>query len=267
MKKSIIFSISSDIGYNLSLKLLEENHTIYGTYNTYSDNVKKLKELGVKLFKCNLLEDNEISETINLIKQYCSHWDNLFILQASMNPIGLLEKTNMIDWEKSIKLNFINQIKIIKELLDTRNLEITPSVITFAGGGTNNATKNFSAYTISKISLIKMMELLYAEYSNVKFTCIGPGWVKTKIHEETIQAKNNALEAYNETVKHLDADDFTKMDEVIKCLLWIIKSKKEIVSGRNFSVTHDKWGTKELEKELEKNSNMYKLRREGNQWK
>ena len=267
MKKSIIFSISSDIGYNLSLKLLEDNHIIYGTYNNYSQNLKKLEALGAKLFKCDLLKDDDIIKTINLIKKECSCWDNLFILQASMNPIGSLDKLNMNDWENSIKLNFINQVKIIKELLNTRNTHITPTVITFAGGGTNNATKNFSAYTISKISLIKMMELLYAEFPDIKFTCVGPGWVKTKIHEETIKAKDNAVEAYNDTKKHLESNDFTSMDKVIECLLWIIKSKKEIVSGRNFSIVHDKWDTKELEIELEKNNNMYKLRREGNQWK
>jgi len=266
MKNAILFSISSGIGYSLALKLLKEGYCIYGTYNTFSNEVQELQDLGVTLYKCNLLLDEEVDKTLSKIVSEVKNWECLVVLQASMNPIGKLLDINMQEWEDSIKLNFINNVKIIKELLPSRTTKVCPSVISFAGGGTNNATENFSAYTISKISLIKMTELLYAEYYDTKFTCIGPGWVDTKIHQETIKAKENATHAYNDTITHINDNNFTKMNNVIDCILWIINSKKEIVSGRNFSVVHDDWGKDSLNNELLENENMYKLRREGNKW-
>ena len=264
MGNAIVFSASSGIGHALCLRLLAESYTVYGTYKTYSKNVEQLKEAGVKLYKCNLLIDNELDELLVKITKDVLEWDSLYILQASMNPIGCLTNIDMKLWEDSIKLNFINQIKIIQYLLNTRTKNNTPTVVTFAGGGTNGAVKDFSAYTISKIALIKMMELLYEEFSDTKFTCIGPGWVNTKIHNETILAKDLAKDAYSQTIKHIQNNEFTKMHDVINCLMWIQGSSKEEVSGRNFSVVHDKWGDKELTKKLLSDSNMYKLRREGN---
>ncbi len=266
MKNAIIFSISSGIGHSLCLRLLNEGFTVYGTYNTMSEEVEKLEKLKVNLYQCNLLKDKQLDKTLATIKADAKSWNALFILQASMNPIGKISDININEWESSIKLNFINQIKIIQALLEIRSKNDTPTVLTFAGGGTNSATKNYSAYTISKISLIKMMELLYEEYSDTKFTCVGPGWVKTKIHNETLSAKNNAQEAYEQTILRHQEDNFTDMETVIDCLIWVVNSKKEHVSGRNFSVVFDKWGDESLLKELENNDNMYKLRREGNSW-
>ncbi|MFZ3053687.1 MAG: SDR family NAD(P)-dependent oxidoreductase [Sulfuricurvum sp.] len=267
MKNAIVFSVSSGIGYSLCLKLIQEGYSVFGTYKTFSDDVQNLKELGVNLYQSDLLIDVELDKTIKFIKEDVKTWDALFILQATMNPIGKLLDIDMQQWEESIKLNFVNQIKIIHLLLDNRTKRAVPTIITFAGGGTNSGVSKFSAYTISKISLIKMMELLYEEYPDTKFVCVGPGWVKTKIHNETIQAKGNAVEAYTETMKHLDEDNFTDINKVVDCLFWIVNANKEHVSGRNFSVAFDDWGSDFLNHELKNNCNMYKLRREGNQWK
>ena len=266
MKNAIVFSASSGIGYFLCLRLISEGYNVFGTYKTFSDDVQNLKELGVNLYQADLLIDVEPDKTIKRIKEDVKTWDVLFILQATMNPVGKLLDVDMHQWEESIKLNFVNQIKIIHFLLDSRVKNTVPTIITFAGSGTNSAVSKFSAYTISKISLIKMMELLYEEYPDTKFVCIGPGWVKTKIHNEVIKAKENAVEAYAETIKHLDANDFTDINKVIDCLFLIVNANKEHVSGRNFSVAFDDWGSDSLNHELKNNSNMYKLRREGNSW-
>ena len=264
MKNAIVFSASSGIGHALCLKLISDGYTVFGTYKTFSQDVQNLKQLGVRLYEADLLVDEQIQESIQCIKKDAKTWDALFMLQATMNPIGKLLEIDMYKWEESVTLNFVNQIKIIHLLLNCRQKSAVPSIITFAGGGTNGAVSKFSAYTISKISLIKMMELLYEEYPDTKFVCVGPGWVNTKIHNETIQAKESAQEAYCETIRHLDENNFTDINKVVDCVLWILNADKECVSGRNFSVAFDDWGSDALNRKLKNNSNMYKLRREGN---
>jgi len=53
---------------------------------------------------------------------------------------------------------------------------------------------------------------------------------------------------------------------VLDCCDWLISSPKKIVSGRNFSVVFDMWGSKELEEKLEQEPDMYKLRRYQNEF-
>jgi NAD(P)-dependent dehydrogenase (short-subunit alcohol dehydrogenase family) len=142
--------------------------------------------------------------------------------------------------------------------------DLLPTVIFFAGGGTNSAPINFSAYTLSKIALIKAVELLDAEHQGLCFTIIGPGWVKTKIHSETLRAGKASGQAHKETSRRLELGEFTPMSQVIDCCDWLLNSSKDVIGGRNFSVVHDPWGNDYLNKTLRDNPDMYKLRRHGN---
>ena len=172
------------------------------------------------------------------------------------------------EWEESLKVNFISQLHIIHQLLPTRHTQtaLGPIVLLFAGGGTNSAPKNYSAYTISKIALIKMCELLDAEIPDTRFAVVGPGWVKTKIHGNTLKAGMRAGANYQSTIDKLASNDCTPMDEIMDCCDWLVDAPRELVSGRNFSVVFDKWGNETLSKMLEGNPDMYKLRRYGNDW-
>jgi NAD(P)-dependent dehydrogenase (short-subunit alcohol dehydrogenase family) len=134
-----------------------------------------------------------------------------------------------------------------------------------AGGGTNSAMLNYSAYCVSKIGLIKMCELLDAEYEDLKIQIIGPGFVRTKTHYETLKAKQMAGSNYERVKEFMDSgEQGTSFEDIYRCLKWIDSSEKKVTSGRNFSVVHDSWGNEVLEAELTKNLDMYKLRRKGN---
>jgi len=163
-------------------------------------------------------------------------------------------------------LNFLNQLRLLHRLLPFRNQNTTEkSVLFFAGGGTNNPVNHYSAYTISKIALIKSCELLDSEISDVKFSIIGPGWVKTKIHNSTLlSGEEMAGKNYLKTKQKLDSDECVPINQVIDSFEWVLSQPKKIVGGRNFSTVFDRWGSAELIKQLLSDENMYKLRRHKN---
>jgi short-subunit dehydrogenase len=258
----LIISLSSDIGYYLAQKWRIE-HDLAGTYRTFKDSLQNLNDNAVELFHCDLGDTNSITQCSKLLSAKCP-WDCLIICPATMEPIDNFENCNFTEWAKSIETNFTSQMQILHYLLPFRNQDITSSVILFAGGGTNSATPKFSAYTTSKIAQIKMCELLDAEINNCKFTIIGPGWVKTKIHEETLAAKNKAEDAYKRTVDTYASEQWTPMQDIAECCEWIMKTPKNVVGGRNFSIVHDSWGTKDLESALANDPHLYTLRRHGN---
>jgi NAD(P)-dependent dehydrogenase (short-subunit alcohol dehydrogenase family) len=264
MKKIVIQSISSDIGYSLALHWLGIGHTVSGTYRTNSPNIEALKAKGVKLFQCDLQNQSAIDACAKWVNDM-GRWDIFVIGAGNQVPVGDFEKINFDEWESSIYQNFTGQLRLIHGVLASRNSigNSLPTVLMFAGGGTNNATKKYSAYTVSKIACIKMCELLQAEIEDCIFSIIGPGWVKTKIHDATLDAKEMAGENYLKTKEMLAGDLCNPMERVISCCDWLVGSKKALVGGRNFSVVHDPWDSLLIEKILE-DDNSFKLRRSGN---
>jgi len=268
---AIVISITSDIAQSLAEDWYEKKWNIFGTYRSENEYINSLDEEKKSRFvSCDLTKPHTVDQSIEFLKEQCPSWDVLLFAPGTLKPIGTFEDVSFDQWEECLQINFLKPLKILHGLLKTKNKKSSlrqPSVIFFAGGGTNNAVLNYSGYTVSKIALIKMCELLSAEIPDTRFTIIGPGWVHTKIHQETIQVGREVVsDHYDKAVDHLENKRGTPPNSIIDCINWVISSQVKEVTGRNYSVVYDRWGTKELEDELIKDPDMYKLRRCKNDW-
>jgi NAD(P)-dependent dehydrogenase (short-subunit alcohol dehydrogenase family) len=267
MAKIIIISISSDIGTALAAHWRRHGHNVAGTFRTPNAELSKLSDYDCHLIHCDLLDKGSIDSAV--MSLLCTHgaWDVLVVAPGTQDPVGPFAQCDFENWSKSVHANFISQLRMVHQLIPHRNTSghQLPLILFFAGGGTNNATLNYSAYTVSKIALMKMTELLDAEIDNARFCILGPGWVKTKIHNSTIEAGDLAGSNYSKTLTMLEGEDCVPMEKVIACCDWLLSAPRDVISGRNFSVKFDNWGDENLSDCLRQDGNMYKLRRSGNE--
>jgi NAD(P)-dependent dehydrogenase (short-subunit alcohol dehydrogenase family) len=263
IKKAILVSITSGIGEALAERLLKNDWHLSGTTRNPALNSKRNFPDLVFVAKCNLDFPDEIDQACEEIISRLEDWDALVLCAGSMEPIGAFNEIDYNDWEKSFRANFFGQLRFVRNLLKFKSTrhKLGPSIIFFAGGGSNGAPLNYSAYTISKIALTKMCELLDAENKDCRFTIIGPGWVDTKIHQETLRAGIAAGTSLEKTKEMLANGKWVPMDNVLDCIEWVLESPKSIVGGRNFSVANDQWQSDDLANKIIDDENMYKLRR------
>lgn len=265
MKKAVIISLSSDIATALAKELLAEGFDLVGT--TRSANFTLIPS--DKLVLLDLKDREATKKGAEKLKTLGSEWDLLVCGAGSLDPVGKFTDVSFEEWQEALEINLMSQLKIVHALLPERNKNSSlpvPTVLFFAGGGTNNAPTHYSSYILSKIALTKMCELLAAELPDTRFIIIGPGWVKTKIHESTFAAAEKAGPHLAKAEQVFREGAFVPMEKVVNCCLHLIKTPHHAVSGRNFSVQYDSWHTEELAKELIVNPDMYKLRRSGNEW-
>lgn len=197
--------------------------------------------------KCHLLQD----------------WDCLISFIGSQAPIGAIHLCDPLDIIHGVNINFTYQYALLSECLRFRNLNSPTKVLFFAGGGTNSAPVLYSTYISSKIALIKLTELIYAEYPDVHSTIIGPGWVKSKIHETTLSdlGQQHTPHSYLETKRRFEQNDFVPLDMVIDCLATIISEPSSKYAGRNISVQHDPWKSTNFLSSSTSSDSLFKLRR------
>ena len=260
MTKSLIIGISSGIGSALAEELNNQGHDIHGTTRAIKSDM--LRGENKQLYYCDLKSIPSMDKFINSFSSKNS-WDNLIVCPAQMEPIGNFEGTEIDDWLETFNVNFNSQVYLLHKLLKYKSNKLS-RVIFFAGGGVNGVTPNYSCYTTSKIAMIKLIELLDYELKDVIFTILGPGWVKTKIHDQSIDPKHKDLPSYRETQKRLKENNFIEMRKVISSIRWILEQPKEIVGGRNFSTAHDPWENPKLIEMLRSDHHAYKLRRHRN---
>lgn len=267
LPKRIIVSASSEIGHALAANWLAAGCQVHGTYRTPSAAVDQLSASGAKMSPCELADAASILRSCHDLREQLPDWDVLVLAAGTIEPIGPFVDGNFAEWSKSIQANFTGQMHVLHELLPARRRggALPPLALLFAGGGTNNATVNYSAYTLSKIALIKAVELLAAEVIDCRFAIVGPGWVKTKIHQATLLAGQRAGDAFRRTRERLAGNDCVSMERVVACCNWLVQAPTEVINGRNFSTAFDAWGDPRLSDLLRCDRDMFKLRRAGNE--
>lgn len=258
---AIILSVTSDIGAELALRWARQGVHVRGTYRTSSKVLSKLDKAGVELIQCDLENKAEIDAAAGLVTR--TPWSRLVLAAGTQEPIGLFGDVSFDEWAESLGINLIGQLRFLHACLATSSPGKS-RILFFAGGGTNRATLNYSAYTLAKIASIKMVELLAEEYPELCFTILGPGWVKTKIHDSTLSSPGRSGDNYATTLRHFEQNDFFPIEDLMKCIDWLFQEDTFLISGRNFSAVHDAWGSDSLNLALRQDRNLYKLRRAGN---
>ncbi|MFH1607980.1 MAG: SDR family oxidoreductase [archaeon] len=268
-KNVVIISITSDIGTALAKKYSEKGYNVVGTYKSKGrlDELKKIPNC--HFFYCDMLNKKSVDDFIKNYKKLDLNWNIFISCPGTQKPIGKFFNCNFNEWSDSVHINSIEQLRALHGLYPLRNQDKVSNVVFFAGGGTNNAFPNYSAYTVSKIMLIKMCELIDSEAEDLNVFIIGPGMTKTKMHYETLSEgrEKSGEENYNKTAEFMGKEEGTSMEDIFGCIEWLCEKGRQTCGGRNFSVVYDKWGNDKLAETLMSNLNMYKLRRTGNEIK
>lgn len=263
IKTILVLGVNADIGFNIASFFKNDGYNVIGTYIILDRKKKKnLEELKINLIKLDVTNQKSQINFIKVIKKKKIKWDVFFSSVGTSLPISRFFSSSFTKWENSININFIGQLKALHSIYPFKRENKTCSIVFLAGGGTNNPMRCYSAYCVSKIALIKMCELIDDEYLDLKPFIIGPGFVKTKTHYETLNAGLKAEKNFKRVKEFMESkSQGTKFEDIYKCIRWGMSKSKKVISGRNFSVVHDDWNSKSLELSLKNDTNMYKLRR------
>lgn len=264
MSVALIAGITSGIGSALASHLREQGWNVYGT--SRRPDVDGLADIADEVVACDFSEAASIDQTSEVLTETMPPWDLLVVAPGTMLPIGRFADVDIDEWSASLGVNLVSQLRLVHRMTAHANTapDRTPLCLFFAGGGTNSAPVALSAYTLSKVALTKATELLDAEHEDIAFAILGPGWVRTPIHEEMLQSTTAPTALIEETQRRLDGDDFIEMDRVVEAVDWIIEQPKSVVGGRNFSVSGDAFSDPGFAAFLLDDPNRLKLRRLGN---
>jgi len=263
MTNIIILGVSADIGQNICRLFQRDGAQILGTYRNEFPEQNSLSQLnGVTLLQCDLTRPEDVARLAVVVADSKFYWNVIFSSVGTSEPIGRFFELNFDDWARSIEVNMMSQLRAIHALYATRDKSQKVDIALLAGGGTNNPFRCYSAYCVAKIALIKMCELLDDEAEDINAFILGPGFVKTKTHHETLRAGAKAEQNLARVEKFMSSMDHgTAYEDIYSCLEWSRKVGKNVVGGRNLSVVHDDWGADDLAIALKNDKNMYKLRR------
>jgi NAD(P)-dependent dehydrogenase (short-subunit alcohol dehydrogenase family) len=260
---AIVLGITADIGRGLTKHLLRDGWRVIGIGRAL-DRVDDLHGTpNLDLYRCDAASADSVKALATTLRDGGVGWDLLLSSVGTMEPIGPFFDLDFEAWARSVDVNFTDQLRVLHALWPLRRPGKAVDIMLMAGGGTNNPFRNYSAYCVSKIALIKMCELIDDEATEANAFIIGPGYTKTRIHEETLRAgPKSAGDGYYKTLALLE-NQGTTIDEIYDHMRWCMAQGREVAGGRNFSTVHDAWrdGGLKLANALAADQNAFRLRR------
>lgn len=261
-----ILALSSDIGVALARHYLGQGATVLGTYRSELP-ADLLANPRLRACACDLAAPSTTHVLTEFLRAAAQPWKVFISCVGQLSPVGKFLAVPFDAWETSVQINSTAQLRALHAAYPFRRTGGEVAVVFFAGGGTNSPFTSYSAYCLGKIALIKMCELLDDEAPEINAFIVGTGWVRTKIHAQTLDAGAAAGANFTTTQRFLaDGQIGTSYADIAAMIDWGCAQGRSITGGRNFSVVHDAWrdGGQALAATLQASSQHYKLRRQGN---
>ncbi len=179
----LIVGGSSDIGYELSKKLIQHDDIII-TYNT-KKNLKKINSINKKItyLKLDLTKQKEIDLFIKKNQKLLK--DIKFINLATAKADKLIINLNSKETENVFKINVLSNIYLSKKILSLMIKQNYGRFIFFTSKRASRGDVGISLYSSTKEAISGFSRCLAKEYANYNITsnCIKLGYFKTKLFQ------------------------------------------------------------------------------------
>lgn len=261
-----ILSASADVGAAMAAMYADEGWDVVGTYRSKGPAEALEGRPTVTLLPCDVASRASVRAMVERYRTLERPWDVFVSAVGVLEPIGPWTELDFDAWEQSLIVNSTAQLRVLHALYPLRRPGREVHAAFFAGGGTNNPFTNYSAYCVSKILLIKMCELLDDEVPDLNAFIVGPGFLPTKIHQQTFDHAEDAGANVEKTRAFYRAPEkAASYRDIYDCVNWCIAQGRAVVGGRNIAAVHDPWrsGGEALAASLRGNPNTYRLRRAG----
>ncbi len=266
----IIFGASGSIGSYLLEMYFKNNHNLL----LFVKDKKRLKDLKKKyqtkksqIIKFETLDFNKFQDLKVKIKRNKNFFKKTNLIITTIGIQGEIKNffdLNIEKFNNTFKINFFSQVLLFRNIYQYIRDNKNTLIILFSGGGVTGSRPNFSPYVLSKIALVKLVEILSFELKNknLRINAVSPGIIDSKMTKEILgkSKKNVDLNEIKKIKKEIQ-NSRKSLERVYNLINFLIKKGKKI-SGKIISSRWDQynnWNKKYIKKLT--NQNIYTLRR------
>jgi NAD(P)-dependent dehydrogenase (short-subunit alcohol dehydrogenase family) len=190
--------------------------------------------------------------------------DGLVCAAAVLGPIGPPGSYAPEAFARTIEVNLMGTLLAIHHCLPVLRAS-RGAIVLFSGGGATAPLPRYDAYAASKAAVVRLAENMADDLlqAGVRINCVAPGFVATRMHEDTLAAGAEMVGAdyYRRTRAQLESGGVPAAEAAeLTCLL--LEDETQIpFAGKLISAQWDPWRDAEYRRALARRSDLATLRR------
>jgi NAD(P)-dependent dehydrogenase (short-subunit alcohol dehydrogenase family) len=177
-----------------------------------------------------------------------------------LGPIGALEDMPAEGLIDTIAINLIGTMLALRFALP-RLRAGGGRAVTFSGGGGTSPLPRYDAYAASKAAVVRLTENLAAG-GEIEINAVAPGFVATRMHDETLRAGPAAAgQSYYTRTREQVREGGFPASEAAELVAFLLSPQADGITGRLISAQWDPWRDDEFRQRLREAPELAKLRR------
>jgi 3-oxoacyl-[acyl-carrier protein] reductase len=147
-------------------------------------------------------------------------------------------------WFEAVRVNLFGTFQVAREAC-RRMIDggVRGSIVLMAGGGAASPFPNYTAYACGKIGVVRLTETLALEVADhgIRVNCVAPGFIATRLHEQTLAAGAQLAGTFVETTKAELAKGGVPAAVPARTAAFLLSSHASGITGRFVAAPHDRW--------------------------
>ncbi len=240
--KVLVTGFTQGIGYDLTKKLLLQGHEVWGVARNPESDLKVNFSSA-----CDVSDFASLEKVNNEVKTEWGHLDSLILCAGVQGAIGPAMTLDPIDWNKTVEVNLSGPYFCIRAFFET--MMASPGtgrrkVICFSGGGGTGSRPNFSAYSVAKTGVIRLVEILADEWRElpIDINAIAPGAISTRLTDEVLRLGSKVVgkKEFEQATK-VKQSGGGSLEKVSGLINFLLSADSDGLTGKIIAAQWDPW--------------------------
>ena len=247
-KSALITGGSRGIGKEIARVFLREGAEVMLVARSADELRRTKNELAaigdnVEICSADISRITDVQHVISATIKAFGKIDILVNAAGVYGPIGLSETVDFEAWKQTFAINVFGTFAMVQKVLPIMKSQKRGKIINFSGGG-DGPLPRFTAYSASKISIVRLTESLAAEVKDdgIEINVIAPGAVNTTFLDEALAAGEEAVgkERYQALLTQKESGGVSP-EKAAELCAYLASERSNGLSGKLVSAVWDDW--------------------------
>jgi NAD(P)-dependent dehydrogenase (short-subunit alcohol dehydrogenase family) len=225
--------------------------------------LRELSDSGHRSYALDVADREAVRGFRDWLQRERLHPNGLVNCAGAFGPIGKTTELDMGAFAQALEVNLLGSVYLCQAVVPLFDASVRGKIINCGGGGATFPFPNYSAYAVSKVALVRFSENLALELAGdaVEVNCIAPGFVVTRLHEQTMAAGADRAGAFFTKTRDGIASGGVSAEKSAELAVFLLSKESDGISGKYISAAWDAWREPAFQERLRREPDFATLRR------
>ena len=178
-------------------------------------------------------------------------------------PIGAITDVEPAEWLDVLRINLFGSFLVTRSACRVMKKRGGGRIVLLSGGGAATPFPNYTGYACSKAGVARFAETaaLEMEPFGISINCLAPGFVATRLHQQTLAAGRDAGDEFYEKTLALTKEGAVSPTIAGRAAAFFMSDAARGISGKFIAAPYDCWSEWPTHLDELSTSDVFTLRR------